>query len=503
MSRTLAEIIEGNKDLDKRDSFVEEEFTLRDVSSDVKKIFQMKDYTPEDKDTIFTSFRNKVGDLGASAILGNIDIETGGSYDYMQKQYGGGPGRGLVQMEGKMLDAYEKYIKDNSLENSITNQIDFIDSALKTDKLYDIGAGNRKTLSEAFASGDINKATDAFLDIFERPKDPESTRERRRKSASEFFNKIKPKTKDYTVVPNDTLSGIAAKHNTTVKKLQEINNIENPNKISVGQTLNLFQEEKETHEVQPGETLSGIAEQHGTTSEKLQELNNIKDPNKIKAGQKLDLSFLNPFSVKSAYADTSTDISIRDIIKGRGKDTSKDVSIRDIIKGRAEGIDDTDVLEEKKEPFFSNKLKQVASKASAVYWGMERAALDTLSDVDLESMHGTTDKNKILKNQHRRMQVVKNMIFDNNIIDAFKIFGKSLSQLDDQTAAAALKMHLGAESASAIDKNWMHRIVSNARTDQDKFVKEIQEKYLDKEIVPGVPIKLTDVASLPQNIAYS
>lgn len=31
-------------------------------------------------------------------IMGNISVETGGSFDYQQKQSGGGPGRGLFQM---------------------------------------------------------------------------------------------------------------------------------------------------------------------------------------------------------------------------------------------------------------------------------------------------------------------------------------------------------------------------------------------------------------------
>ena len=40
----------------------------------------------------------------SAAILGNIDVETDGSFDYLQKQYEGGPGRGLFQFEGLKLD---------------------------------------------------------------------------------------------------------------------------------------------------------------------------------------------------------------------------------------------------------------------------------------------------------------------------------------------------------------------------------------------------------------
>lgn len=43
----------------------------------------------------------------------------------------------------------------------------------------------------------------------------------------------------YTVKNGDTLSGIAAKHGTTVAKLVEINGIKNPNLIHVGQVIHL------------------------------------------------------------------------------------------------------------------------------------------------------------------------------------------------------------------------------------------------------------------------
>lgn len=51
-------------------------------------------------------------------------------------------------------------------------------------------------------------------------------------------NKSQENTKTYYIVKKgDTLSGIAAKHGTTVNKLVSLNNISNPNKIYVGQKL--------------------------------------------------------------------------------------------------------------------------------------------------------------------------------------------------------------------------------------------------------------------------
>ena len=51
-------------------------------------------------------------------------------------------------------------------------------------------------------------------------------------------DKPQPSTKTYTVKSGDTLSGIAKKYGTTVKKLQALNpSISNPNKIYVGQKI--------------------------------------------------------------------------------------------------------------------------------------------------------------------------------------------------------------------------------------------------------------------------
>ena len=43
----------------------------------------------------------------------------------------------------------------------------------------------------------------------------------------------------YIVKRGDTLTGIAAKYNTTVNELVKLNGIKNPNKIIVGQVLRL------------------------------------------------------------------------------------------------------------------------------------------------------------------------------------------------------------------------------------------------------------------------
>lgn len=99
---------------------------------------------------------------------------------------------------------------------------------------------------------------------------------------------------NYTVEKRDTLSAIAAKYDTTVSKLAEINGIKDVNKIYVGQLLrvpgglnnggtSIF------YTVKPGDTLSDIAIMYSTTVDKLVIDNGIKDKNKIFVGQTIKI----------------------------------------------------------------------------------------------------------------------------------------------------------------------------------------------------------------------
>lgn len=93
----------------------------------------------------------------------------------------------------------------------------------------------------------------------------------------------------YTVKKGDTLSGIAARHKTTVAELVRLNGIKNPNLIYPGQILKLSGVAPGPiyYTVKKGDTLSGIAARYGTTYQKLAKTNNIKNPNLIYPGQKI------------------------------------------------------------------------------------------------------------------------------------------------------------------------------------------------------------------------
>lgn len=106
----------------------------------------------------------------------------------------------------------------------------------------------------------------------------------------------------YTVKSGDSLSAIAARYGMSYETLARLNNISDPNRIYVGQTLNLGTSGYTSHHyaassssnggsytIQAGDTLSAIAARYGMSYETLARLNNISDPNRIVAEQRIVL----------------------------------------------------------------------------------------------------------------------------------------------------------------------------------------------------------------------
>ncbi len=101
----------------------------------------------------------------------------------------------------------------------------------------------------------------------------------------------------YTVKRGDTLSKIAGLYGVTVEQIVELNSIQNPNLIYVGEVLQITTSDKPNTEptsstetyytVKRGNTLWGIARRYGTTISSIVELNNIQNPNLIYPGQVL------------------------------------------------------------------------------------------------------------------------------------------------------------------------------------------------------------------------
>lgn len=98
----------------------------------------------------------------------------------------------------------------------------------------------------------------------------------------------------YTVVANDTLSGIAKRYGTNWQTLQALNGLPDPNKINVGQVLRVpgagaAAPAARTYTVQANDNLSAIGAKFGESWQTLQRKNGIADPNKIYPGQVLQV----------------------------------------------------------------------------------------------------------------------------------------------------------------------------------------------------------------------
>ncbi len=94
----------------------------------------------------------------------------------------------------------------------------------------------------------------------------------------------------YTVQRGDNLYKIARKFSTTANAIIAVNPGINPNRIFPGQVINLPFDNtgvKKTYVVQRGDNLQKIAAKFNTTIAILQQLNGLSDPNKIFVGQTL------------------------------------------------------------------------------------------------------------------------------------------------------------------------------------------------------------------------
>lgn len=101
-------------------------------------------------------------------------------------------------------------------------------------------------------------------------------------------------TQSYTVKSGDTMSGIAASHGLSLARLEQLNpQVSNPNLIYPGEVLHLdggAVVQHASYTVQTGDTLSAIAAAHNTTWQALASINHLSDPNLIFPGQVLRLN---------------------------------------------------------------------------------------------------------------------------------------------------------------------------------------------------------------------
>lgn len=140
----------------------------------------------------------------------------------------------------------------------------------------------------------------------------------------------------YTVKRGDTLSSIAGRFNTTYTKLAQINRLSNPNRIYIGQVLQLKAQatastntlvaaqrnsstaasnaknnttSASTYTVKSGDTLSQIAERFNTSYTKLAQNNHLTNPNHIYVGQVLQVNGSSTTASTTAYQRSTSQSS--------------------------------------------------------------------------------------------------------------------------------------------------------------------------------------------------
>ena len=101
----------------------------------------------------------------------------------------------------------------------------------------------------------------------------------------------KPTTIDYQIKSGDMLGKIARDNGITLDELLQLNpQIQNPNKIRIGQNIKLPIVEKLEYQVKQGDTLGKIAKEHNMSIKDVLKLNpQITNPNLISVNQTINL----------------------------------------------------------------------------------------------------------------------------------------------------------------------------------------------------------------------
>jgi len=161
--------------------------------------------TDNEQETIDALRRAGFEDDDISAIMGNIAVETGNTYDHTQKQKGGGGGYGLFGFTGSHKDDYFDWEKDNKFKDSKFTQAKFVYDNIYAKKGYgrELGWRDRGLLQGAFdepvptpmalSEGAQNRVgvsqkTKTFANVYEKAGKPHM--KRRLKSAHDWEEEL-------------------------------------------------------------------------------------------------------------------------------------------------------------------------------------------------------------------------------------------------------------------------------------------------------------------------
>tara|TARA_R110002167_G_scaffold283906_1_gene489099 strand:+ start:177 stop:797 length:621 start_codon:yes stop_codon:yes gene_type:complete len=109
-------------------------------------------------------------DKTIAGIVANIELETGGTFDYKQNEVGEGTGYGLFQYSNEMKDSYEDYVKDKNKNDSMETQLDFMDEVVKGKWEPGLSNMDKTILKGELFSGkaEPERVAESFNSIFEK-----------------------------------------------------------------------------------------------------------------------------------------------------------------------------------------------------------------------------------------------------------------------------------------------------------------------------------------------
>ena len=132
---------------------------------------------PDSKTEIIEYLREKgYSDEAVAGIVANIEVETGGSFDYKQQEDlekpgdGKGEGYGLFQYSNEMKDSYNEWRKSNKKKDSMESQIDFMDDVVRGNWAPGLANMDRAILSGELFSGKFSpdRIASSFNSLFEK-----------------------------------------------------------------------------------------------------------------------------------------------------------------------------------------------------------------------------------------------------------------------------------------------------------------------------------------------
>ena len=123
-------------------------------------------------------------DAQVAGIMGNIAVETGGTFSHTQKQKGGN-GYGLFQFDDKKKNYFE-YLAKNELDDSPEAQIDFMYETIYGNEQDVVGRGNAKKIREALDNQYPEDIAVMFMKEWEKP--GVEHEDRRMGEAVKYFN---------------------------------------------------------------------------------------------------------------------------------------------------------------------------------------------------------------------------------------------------------------------------------------------------------------------------